>query len=345
MAIQGIQAGLNFGGGLSRLSQSGVSLPIRSPASNALFARADSVDFSARLETQAARLTQLKESIGLSLDALGSAKKDLAELRRLTAELRTTAASALGGTSLARGDAADAFNKLRDAVDSFVQNNGSGLVSLLTNRPEAFALGSGSAEGGGPTGPGNQGGDFADRILQRIGDTLADRNVPANIADRVVNNLEGVFNRIFIDRARTGGGGDRQAAPGSGTPTETSVSAGLGFVRAPNGFVTDSDVEVALSAIDQALGQFNAIDRAIGAASSVLTLPLDEMTALTDRFSAGADRLTRARESDSDIGFALLNTRAGLSGGSQGLAPSSEREILGLFGVQLGGVGPSTILA
>jgi flagellin len=112
----------------------------------------------------------------------------------------------------------------------------------------------------------------------------------------------------------------------------TTASTGLNLDVASAAFVGDTQINVALTALNSALTELRTNAATLGSNSTVLQTRLDFTTSVVNTLETGAGKLTLADLNEESANLLALQTRQQLGINSLSLAAQSERSILGLFG-------------
>jgi flagellin len=112
----------------------------------------------------------------------------------------------------------------------------------------------------------------------------------------------------------------------------TTGTAGLNVAAAVANFANDSNIDVALTAVNNAITTLRTTASTLGSNSSVLQTRLNFTQELANTLDGGAGKLTLADLNEESANLLALQTRQQLGINSLSLSAQSERSILALFG-------------
>ena len=109
-------------------------------------------------------------------------------------------------------------------------------------------------------------------------------------------------------------------------------TGGINVAVATNAFLNDSDIDGAITQVNNAISTLRTNAATLGSNASVLNTRLQFTKELANTLEAGAGKLTLADLNEESANLLALQTRQQLGINSLSLAAQSERSILGLFG-------------
>jgi flagellin-like hook-associated protein FlgL len=112
----------------------------------------------------------------------------------------------------------------------------------------------------------------------------------------------------------------------------STAATGLNIAAAGNDFVSNTDIDTAITAVNTAITTLRTSSSTLGSNSTVLQTRLNFTEDLVNTLTAGAGKLTLADLNEESANLLALQTRQQLGINSLSLAAQSERSILALFG-------------
>lgn len=112
----------------------------------------------------------------------------------------------------------------------------------------------------------------------------------------------------------------------------TTGTSGININVAGNAFLNDSDIDLAITAVNNAITTLRTTASTLGSNSSVLQTRLNFTQELANTLTGGAGKLTLADLNEESANLLALQTRQQLGINSLSLSAQSERSILALFG-------------
>ncbi|HMK49215.1 MAG TPA: flagellin [Thermodesulfovibrionales bacterium] len=117
----------------------------------------------------------------------------------------------------------------------------------------------------------------------------------------------------------------------SGFDASTST-AGLNIADATNSWVADTDIDGAVSDLDQAMTTLRSQSSTLAANMSIVTIRQDFTTGMIATLQTGADNLTLADMNEEGANMLMLQTRQSLGTTALSLASQAAQSVLRLFG-------------
>ncbi|MBO42982.1 MAG: flagellin [Rhodospirillaceae bacterium] len=226
-------------------------------------------------------------------------------------------------TARALSNRADDFSKLRGDIDVSISTVNAALdgIDAITELVEqARGLANNAKATGSLTERSTLAKQFND-ILTQIDNLTKDASFNGtNLLKATPDNLVVTFNETGTNTLTVTG------------LDSTTAATGLNVANAANNFGAAANINVALTAIGNALTELRTNASTLGSNSTVLQTRLNFSDSLINTLQDGSGKLTLADLNEESANLLALQTRQQLGINSLALASQSERGILALFG-------------
>ena len=111
----------------------------------------------------------------------------------------------------------------------------------------------------------------------------------------------------------------------------STSTAGLDVAGATNGWVSDTDVDAAVSDLDTALSTLRSQSSSLAANMNIITIRQDFTTNMVNTLQTGADNLTLADMNEEGANMLMLQTKQSLGTTALSLASQAAQSVLKLF--------------
>lgn len=218
---------------------------------------------------------------------------------------------------------ADDLNRLKDNIDQSISTiqsaiNGIEAITQLVEQAQGIAI---TAKATGSTTERSSLATQFNALLAQIDDLANDASYNGQ------NLIQGSPDNLVVDFNEDG----TSQLTVAGIDTSTAAT-GLNVATASNDFVSDTDIDAALTATRDALTTLRTTAAVLGSNNTVLQTRLDFTEDLVNTLEEGSGKLTLADLNEESANLLSLQTRQQLGLNSLALAAQSERAILNLFG-------------
>ena len=218
---------------------------------------------------------------------------------------------------------ADDLGRLKDNIDQSISTitaaiNGIEAITQLIEQAQGIAI---TAKATGSTTERSSLASQFNSLLAQIDDLANDSSYNGqNLIQGTPDNLVVDFNEDASSQLTV-----------SGIDSSTAAT-GINVATASNDFVSDTDIDAALTATRNALTTLRTTAAVLGSNNTVLQTRLAFTEDLVNTLTEGAGKLTLADLNEESANLLSLQTRQQLGLNSLALAAQSERAILNLFG-------------
>jgi flagellin-like hook-associated protein FlgL len=274
---------------------------------------ADKIALSAGVRSNLLSLQRTSLSIGTTQTRLSSGLKVNSALDDASAFF----------TSVALNNRASDLNTLKSDIDLAVSTIESA-INGIDSITELVQQAKGLANQAKATGDTNERSTLASQfnaLLTQIDDLANDSSFKGtNLVQATPDNLTVEFNEDgSSDLTITG-------------LDSTTGSSGLDIAAAAGAFANDTNIDAALTDLNDALTELRTNAATLGSNSSVLQTRLNFTANIVNTLETGSGKLTLADLNEESANLLALQTRQQLGINSLSLAAQSERSILALFG-------------
>ena len=255
--------------------------------------------FKARnLNSRAADLSSIKDSITDGINVIRAAIQGLEAIESTLKQLKAIAQSAISSPeSSTRAKLASQFNELRSQVDNLAEDSSFNGTNLLKNTTQAFAASS-------------------DNLTVKFNERQ----------DDVAGAGTGALNQLVV----SGVSGSDFASIVASSATATGT-AGSATVWGQTGTAAVTAINAAIRGIDSALVTVRQVAQNLGTNSSLLEIRRDFTANLVNTLRGGASELVNADLNEESANLLSLQTRQQLGTISLSIAQQSEQSVLRLF--------------
>lgn len=255
--------------------------------------------FKARnLNSRAADLSSIKDSITDGINVIRAAIQGLEAIESTLKQLKAIAQSAISSPeSSTRAKLASQFNELRSQVDNLAEDSSFNGTNLLKNTTSAFTSG-------------------ADNLTVKFNERQ----------DDVAGAGTGALNQLVV----SGVSGSDFASIVASSATATGT-AGSTTVWGQTGTAAVTAINSAIRGIDSALVTVRQVAQNLGTNSSLLEIRRDFTQNLVNTLRGGASELVNADLNEESANLLSLQTRQQLGTISLSIAQQSEQSVLRLF--------------
>ncbi|NKB43415.1 MAG: flagellin [Alphaproteobacteria bacterium] len=255
--------------------------------------------FKARnLNSRAADLSSIKDSITDGINVIRAAIQGLEAIESTLKQLKAIAQSAISSPeSSTRAKLASQFNELRSQVDNLAEDSSFNGTNLLKNTTQAFSASS-------------------DNLTVKFNERQ----------DDVAGAGTGALNQLVV----SGVSGSDFASIVASSATATGT-AGSATVWGQTGTAAVTAINAAIRGIDSALVTVRQVAQNLGTNSSLLEIRRDFTANLVNTLRGGASELVNADLNEESANLLSLQTRQQLGTISLSIAQQSEQSVLRLF--------------
>lgn len=255
--------------------------------------------FKARnLNSRAADLSSIKDSITDGINVIRAAIQGLEAIESTLKQLKAIAQSAISSPeSSTRAKLASQFNELRSQVDNLAEDSSFNGTNLLKNTTQAFDASS-------------------DNLTVKFNERQ----------DDVAGTGTGALNQLVV----SGVSGSDFASIVATSATATGT-AGSTTVWGQTGTAAVTAINSAIRGIDSALVTVRQVAQNLGTNSSLLEIRRDFTANLVNTLRGGASELVNADLNEESANLLSLQTRQQLGTISLSIAQQSEQSVLRLF--------------
>lgn len=255
--------------------------------------------FKARnLNSRAADLSSIKDSITDGINVIRAAVQGLEAIESTLKQLKAIAQSAISSPeSSTRAKLASQFNELRSQVDNLAEDSSFNGTNLLKNTTQAFTSG-------------------ADNLTVKFNERQ----------DDVPGAGTGALNQLVV----SGVSGSDFASIVASSAVATGTAGGT-TVWGQTGTAAVTAINAAIRGIDSALVTVRQVAQNLGTNSSLLEIRRDFTQNLVNTLRGGASELVNADLNEESANLLSLQTRQQLGTISLSIAQQSEQSVLRLF--------------